>query len=150
MIALALAAGGIAPAPALAQSIDWNAAKAAFDAGANGPDKPDERAKIVGCAAFWSQWNAAVLEQRVPADAGRLVSPLLVAPDSNVMAFGWLLVSIEPVGNEDPAAVEAEVEAAMAEVEPFAKGKVDAALAGDGAALAGVMSLLGICHALPE
>ena len=150
MIGLALAAGILSPAPGLAQQIDWVAAKAAFDAGAGAAEKPDERAEVIGCAAFWSHWADAANAGRVPAEAGRRVSPLLVVPDAGLLAFGWLLVAIQPEGNEDPNALEAEVEAAMTEIEPFAQEKVTAALAGDGAALSGVMGILGTCQMPPE
>lgn len=150
MVGLALAAGALTPVPALAQQVDWAAAKAAFEAGAGGDEKPDERAEMIGCAAFWSQWANAANAGRVPADAGRTVSPLLVVPDAGMLAFGWLLASIQPEGNEDPAALEAEVEAAMVEVEPLAREKITAALSGDGAALRGVMVVLGTCQMPPE
>lgn len=150
MIGLVLAVGALAPAPALAQQVDWAAAKTAFEAGAGGDEKSDERVEIIGCAALWSQWAEAANAGRVPAEAGRTVSPLLVVPDAGMLAFGWLLASIQPEGNEDPAALEAEVEAAMVEVEPLAREKITAALAGDGGALRGVMGVLGTCQMPPE
>ncbi len=149
-IAFALGAAVLAASPSLAQQVDWNAAKAAFEAGVSSADKPDDRDKQIGCTAFWSEWNNAVNAGRVPADAGTRVSPLLVAPDSNIMAFGWLVVSIEPGAGEDPDAVEAEIEAGLKEVEPFAAQAVNDALAGNGQSLAGVMRMLGICDTLPD
>jgi hypothetical protein len=150
MAGLALAAGALTPRPVLAQQVDWVAAKAAFETGADGDEKPDERAEMIGCAAFWSQWANAANAGRVPAEAGRTVSPLLVVPDAGMLAFGWLLASIQHEGNEDTAALEAEVEAVMAEVEPLAREKITAALAGDRAALRGVMGVLGKCQMPPE
>ena len=150
MIGLVLATGALAPAPALAQQVDWAAAKTAFEAGAGAGEKPDERVEIIGCAAFWSQWAKAANAGRVPVEAGRTVSPLLVAPNAGMLAFGWLLASIQPEGNENPAALEAEVEAAMIKIEPLAHEKITAALAGDGGALRGVMGVLGTCQMPPE
>jgi hypothetical protein len=150
ILALALGAAALVPAPALAQPLDWNAAKTEFEAGVRSADKPDDRDKQIGCTAFWSEWNNAVNAGRVPTEAGARVSKLLVAPDSNMMALGWLMVSIEPEAGEDPAAVEAEVEAGLKEVEPFAAQAVSNALAGNGQSLAGVMRMLGICDTLPD
>jgi hypothetical protein len=150
MVGLALAAGALMPAPLLAQQVDWAAAKAAFEAGEGVDEKPDERSEMIGCAAFWSQWANAANAGRVPPEAGRAVSPLLIVPDAGMLAFAWLLASIQPEGNEDTAALEAEVEAAMVEVEPLAREKITAALAGDGAALRGVMGVLGTCQMRPQ
>ena len=143
MIGLALAAGALTPVPALAQRVDWPAAKTSFEGGAGGDEKPDERVEIIGCSAFRSQWAKAANAGLVPAEAGRTVSPLPVVPDAGMLAFGWLLASIQPKGNEDPTALKAEVEAAMVEIEPLAREKITSALAGDGGALRGVTGVLG-------
>ncbi len=150
MIGPALAAGALTPVPALAQQVDWAVAKTALGAGAGGDEKPDERVEIIGCAAFWSQWAEAANAGRVPAEAGRTVSPLVAVPNAGMLALGWLLASIQPKGKEDSAALEAEVEAAMVEVEPLAREEITAALAGDGGALRGVMGVLGASQMPPE
>ncbi|MFN4021116.1 MAG: hypothetical protein ACK4IC_11440 [Erythrobacter sp.] len=150
IVTLALAATALAPAPTLAQQVDWNMAKAAFDAGVADTDHPDDRDKRIGCAAFWSAWNNAANAGRVPADAGTRVSSLLVAPDSNIMALGWLMASLEPGAGEDQEAVETAVMAQLQELEPFAALAVSNALAGDGPSLTDVMRLLGVCQTFPE
>ena len=149
-IGLALVSGALLPAPALAQQIDWNAAKAAFEAGANGSETPDEREEYAGCTAFWSEWSDAAHAGRVPAVVGQTINPALVAPDSGSVALEWLYILIEPRAGETQAAAENEASAMLAAINPLATEKVEAALKGDAAAMRGVMGILGTCQAPPE
>ena len=142
LLAAFAASALLGSAPVQAAPLDWSGAKAAFDEGrkpGNGPTTEDDYS---GCTAFWSAWNDAVNAGQVPTGAAAQVSEDLVAPNANMMTFGWL-VWIE--NGEDPDASTARLE----ELLPAARAQVAAALGGSGEALTMVMAVLGACQ-LPE
>lgn len=149
---LALAAMVFAATPALAASaaaaqapsIDWEAARAAFAAGAAVGSPPEGQAETVRCAAHWSQWAQAVRAGRVP-DEGRTVSPSLFPPEVSLTALNWLIATAQPKGGESPVELEARIEAAMAGAEAPAAANIAAALSGDAAKMREVMGILGTC-----
>jgi len=128
--------------PVHAGTVDWAAAKAAFDEGADPANAPTSEKAFAYCAAYWTAWNDAARAGKVPPEAGTQVNPTLVAPKVGHMRLQWQ-TWIEL--GDDPAASAAYFQQAS----PAVTLQVAKALTGDGPALQAVMTVLGACK-LPD
>lgn len=148
--ALALAAGLFAPAPALAQAIDWKLAGDFFEAARTAPPKPVTYGDILACAAFSSEWSrsASGIAQAAK-ERGAEVHPGLLEQGSanRVMVMELKLAANRPQG--DGAQIDAETRAMRDQLDRFADQTVAAALRGEPAAVQGLMNILGTREAMP-
>jgi hypothetical protein len=148
--ALVLAAGLLAPAPALAQGVDWKAASDAFEAARTAPPKPVTYGDILACAAFSSEWSRSASGiAQAARERGAEVHPGLVDPraGNRVVVMELKIAANRPSG--DAAMIDAETKAMRGQLDRFADQTVATALRGDPAAVQGLMNILGTCEAMP-
>lgn len=148
-IALALAAGVFAQAPAQAQAqlVDWAAAKAAFDAPKSQPPKPVTRGDLIACNVFWTEWmRQGVGPATIAKERGADVHPGLLEQNvyANMTSTGLRLATKIP--GEDMAQIRAQTDAMTRQMERAAEESVSKALKGDTGTLLGIMGLLGSCQ----
>lgn len=150
-IALALAAGAFAQAPAQAQQVDWAAAKAAFDAPKSQPPKPVTRGDLIACNVFWTEWmRQGVGPATIAKERGADVHPGLLEQNvyANMTSTGLRLATKIP--GEDMAQIRAQTDAMTRQMERAADETVSKALKGDTGTLLGIMGLLGSCQIMPD
>lgn len=145
LAAMALAGIVVAPVSAQTQAIDWNAAKAAYDAGFNAPQGVTTRGDKIACAAFWSEWSRRAQAGQIPEEAGTVIGLGLTDPHAGLTATAMHVALAVPEPGADPAQMAAFTRDALALMERAADEKVEVALRGDMTALTGILGLMGIC-----